>query len=66
VGGLPDLDHATTLAISGMMMIVASIYFRVVDLLVAPVGTEKNDLLVVFFLPTCHLLSVAGESCILS
>jgi hypothetical protein len=65
VGNLPDLEHITTLAISGMMMIVASISFRVVDLIVAPVGSEQNDLLVVLFLPTCHLLSFAGETCIL-
>jgi hypothetical protein len=56
----------TVLAISGMTMSGVSFAFRVGDLIVGPVGSEKNDLFVVLFLPTCHLLSFAGERCVLS
>jgi hypothetical protein len=56
--------HITAFAISGMMMIGVSFDFCVGDLIVDPVRSEKNDLLVVLCVPLCHLLSFAGERCV--
>jgi hypothetical protein len=52
---LPVSGHITAFSISGMMMIGVSVASCGGDLIDDPVGIEKHDLLVVLFLPTCHL-----------
>jgi hypothetical protein len=61
---VPDSGHITALSISGMTMIGVSVASCGGDLIFDPIGSEKHDLLVVLFLPTCHLSIFAGECCI--